>query len=102
MNWHGYIHIHSDQSGVAVEELPMGGNPAGECMDCYYGSVNWIPCVVVRTADGLRIIPEDSTREVSESSSQANVLNIGLFPYIRHLSHCSNKDIEGNFIFSAC
>ena len=53
-----------------IPPLPLGGNAAGECHDCYYGGIDW--------------------------KQSGTKLNIGVFPYMRHASFCSTTDLHGS------
>ena len=51
---------------------PLGGNPAGDCYDCYWGHLWW--------QKGLGVFEESS------------IISIGVFPVQRFTSHCTSKE----------
>lgn len=56
----------------------FGGNRAGECYDCYYGTLNWTSNVVHTQKNGASPLP----------------LRMGVFPMERFLSHCSYQHVQ--------
>lgn len=55
----------------------LGGNPAGECFDCYSGSILWTSAVV------------------QPLTSAPLTLSVGVFPMQRYVSHCSIPKRDG-------
>lgn len=57
----------------------LGGNKAGECYDCYHGTLNWTSNVVLTPEKGPTVLP----------------LTVGVFPMERYVSHCAFEDVQG-------